>query len=452
MVEPEVNYEHPEYVRHKNQVATVQSVYDGIDTAKEKILRSPNEYEQDFTSRKEKATLDNYVERITTTITGNIFRKPIQYEGFSETSLKSFEHISGQDSLGQVAKTLTNDAVRDGSALILVDAPIDGGTPYLTVISRLDLINWSKDEEGLYTFAVIREEYEERIGRFGLEIRSQYRVIDEIGNVEIWRQSTDEKSATKWDLYQTIVTGYDFIPLYSLDIDAIPPLYDIAKININHLNAASKKDSYLETAGSPIPFGKGLGISGEDQVLGEGSIPEPALVLGVNSVVLTDNVEASFEWVEMTGGSIEALQADLIKKEDSMSARALTLQSESQKTATEVNRDSAESSSRLSDIAEDAEVTINNALDALSIISYGKPEVGVVTFNRDFTPQQMDGAMLATLSNMVMTGTLSKKTFLEALNEGEVIAIENIDDELAAIEDELLMVEDDNRTPTEPTE
>ena len=433
----DVTFKRPEYEAHENQVTLVNMVYGGIDTARTLIYKTPNENLTDYQNRLAKATLNNFVERIVTTMGGQIFRKPLSYEDIPQKIIdNSFPKISGNKNLNQFAKDLSELGIRDGKSYILVDIPSNGGDPYFSTVERSQLINWEKDDEGNFTMAVIAESYVEDTGAFSKEIKEQYRHIKPDGNVDIYREG-DTKDA--WDI-ETIETSYNFVPLYELDTGDVPPLYDIAVMNINYLNSFSKKDQYLDTAGSPIPFGKGLGIEGENNVLGEENddISQPALVLGVNSVVLTDNVEASFEWVEMSGGSIGALQDDLERKATAMSERAIAIMSESTKTATQTNAENSESDSRLSDIAEDTENTLNNAYNAWHKMKYTKDKVGDIIVNRDFNLKQIDSGLLSGLNALQLSGNISKRTLLQSLIKNEVVDIESIDDEIKQIEAESL--------------
>ncbi len=434
----DVTFLHPEYKAHRHQVKLVNDIYHGIDTAKELIFQSPNEYNTDYLARKEKATLDNFIERIVTAMSGQIFRKPLMFNEFSDAAIEEMEIIYQGKSLDEFGKDMAAMGIRDGKSFCLVDVLTDGGAPYFALYEREQLTNW-RIEDGIYTMVVLLETYQEEDG-FETGIYLQYRVIDEQGNVQIWRQF-DSKG--DWSIAEEIITSYNFLPFYALNVDEVPPLYDIAKINANHLNFSSKKDSYLETAGSPIPFGKGLGIDANAQVIGEGDVPAPALVLGVNSVVLTDNPEASFEWVEMSGNNIEALQKDLNLKAESMGQRALTLSSESTqvKTATQIQQENSESTSRLTDIASDLQQVLNIAYNSYCEMK-STTAVGEIILNKDYNNSLPDANIINGLNAAQIAGNLSRETFIESMVRAEYIEIESVDDELARIEDEMIPLEE----------
>ena len=439
MAQDSVTFKRPEYEAHEHQFTLCNQIYNGIDTAKELILKTPNEQNQDFTARIEKASLNNYVERIVTTMAGQIFRKPVTYNGINPTLVADYLETTDKNvHFNQFGKELTESAILNGKAFVLVDIPMNGGDPYFSLVKRPQLINWRKDEEGNFTMAVIAESYLDESGRFSIEVKEQYRVILPDGNIEIWRQS--ENAETGWTV-EEITTSYNFVPLFELDAGDVPPLYDIAKMNVNYLNSFSKKDQYLDTAGSPIPFFKGSGLNGDNDIFGDDDAEQPSIILGVNSVVLTDNPEAELKWVEMSGGSIEALQNDLDRKEKAMTEQALIVMSESTKTATQTQSEKEESASRLSDIAEDCENTLNKAFDAWHVMKYGTNAKGTIEVNRDFNLFVMDSGLLTGLTQLQVSGNLSKETLLRSLVKHEIVDIEDIELEIKRINDEIALGE-----------
>jgi len=432
-----VSFRRQEYDEAQPRIDLVRSIYNGIDTAKNTLVMSPREGSFDFNNRLSVATLDNFVEQITTAMTGKIFRKPLTIEDATSTEESLISILTKNQNLNQFAKELTTNAILDGKSYIMVDLPTDGGAPYFSLLYRSQIINWRKDAEGHFTLLVIKERYAIE-GEFEIEYKTQYRVIRENGDIDIYRGDDNP------ELYISISTSYDFIPVYELDIGEIPPLYDIAKLNIAHFNRASKKSSYLDTAGTPIPFGVGLGLD-ETDVDGEdlADNPEPGIILGVNSMVLTDNPEARLEWVEMSGQNDERLDNDLKRLEQAMAKRALKLQEESvkNKTATQTEEESSESASRLSDIAEDAERALNDAFNGAMMIAYSKEKTVNIMLNRDFSPITQDGNVITSLNTLQISGNLSKETLLKALNDSELVSIDSIDDEMARIEAENLGIE-----------
>lgn len=412
----DITFEHPKYIKHRAQVSLVQDFYGGIDTARQHLVKHSQENDLDFFNRYDTAILHNFVERIVTTQAGHIFRKAMSYEDVPENMIEFLDDMH----IAEFTKEVVEYANRDGKAYILVDMSTDGGEPYLSHIGRTQLINWRKKDTGEFTMAVIMETYEVDDG-FSLEYKTQYRHIKENGDVDIWRETT----AGYFEIVESIITTYNFMPLYELDLGDIPPLYDIATVNKNHFNAFSDKDTIVSKATRPSFFTKGLGLEGGED-----------LKLGVNYSINTDNVDATVEWIELKGESIPQAQDDLERKEKLMAVRALQSQEETQKTktATQSLQENSESTSRLSDIAEDCENAINQAYGALYMMKLSQEAVGQIVLNKDFREDAVDSNILLGLSTLVTAGNLSKETMLKALIKHEIVEIEDIDAELAQID------------------
>jgi hypothetical protein len=418
-----VTYQRDEYLAHKDQIDLVNSVYDGIDTAVSFLNQLPNEHDDSFEVRVKECTLNNHVERVVAAMSGQVTRKDLSYSNVPDKIISAMEVISGQDNLNQFAKELVVSSIKDGKGLVLVDMPVEGGSPMFTNIRRGQLINWRKDESGLYTFAVIMEQYTVDSGSFGLEANIQYRVIDKDGNVDIWREASE---GNEWEIVQSITTSYNFCPLFELDLGSIPPLYDIARVNIKHMNFVSIKDRFLKEAQDPILFAQNLGIEDGEKV-----------VIGVNQMMTTDNPDSSLSWVELDGSNYDIAERNIISLEDEMADRALRVQEESRvKTATQVNEESAESTSRLSDIATELENCLQLSLNAYSLMKYSVPLEGNVVVNRDFDSVVIDTTALAGLNTMQVSGNLSRRTLLKAVSNSELVEIEDIETELKDIEAE----------------
>ena len=419
-----VDFEHPKYITHKAQVKICNDCYNGIDTVRQYLTARVNENDTDFANRQTKAIFSNYVERIVITQAGTIFSKPVTYDEITDKTISLLDDLD----IAEFAKDSTQRALRDGKSYILVDMGLDGSDPYFTHIDRALLTNWRKDIEGNFTLAVIAEAYAVEDG-FAITYELQYRVIREDGNIEIWRKV----DKTGWEIHETITTSYNFVPLYELDISDVPPLYDIATVNINHFNAFSEKDSIISTSTQPSFFTKGLGIGDEEQ-----------LKIGVNYTINTDNDEADVKWIELGGQSIPFAQDDLDRKEKIMADRALQVQSESAKaqTATQVSIENSESTSRLSDIAQDLQNTINRAYNAWHLMKYNQEAIGTIQIPMDFKAETVDSNIVIGLNNLVVAGNLSKRTMLEALAKHEIIILESVDDELERIDEEFIPMDE----------
>jgi hypothetical protein len=430
-----VDFKHPDYLLSAEQVKYVKDIFDGIDTAKKYVKQAPRENDESYITRRDAATLKNFVKRAAEAFVGMIFRKPIDTVGFGKSVSAVFKNVDTKNTINKFSRDLTTTLIRDGKCFIAADTPIGGGNPYLAIIERNSVINWRKDSTGKYTMVVVYEVIEQPSGEFGIEVVEQWRVYKEDGNVDIYSKNANGE----YGLVKTIDTEYDYIPIVALDISELPPLYDIAKLTVKHMNRTSFKDKYLDMAAIPIPV-----IWGADENNGDGT--KPVFVIGVDEafVFTGSKQEGDFEWRELSGSSIKALQDDLSVIEEDITSgviRAATSDNATVKTATQAFYEAAESSNRVTVIANVVEIALNKAVIMLAdMANEPMPETARVIVNQDFNAITSANDDLRLLWEIYMGGALSIETFLNSLDSYEVV-------DIGSVEDELKRIGQDNFTP-----
>ena len=427
-----VAFLHPLYKKHQNQVKIVTDIYNGSDSASSYLSQFPQEIEDTFVDRKNKIALKNYVKRATEAFVGMIFRKPIDAIGYSENMMKITKRIDTKSTINQFARRITEKLIRDGKTYILVDSLQDGSNPYLISMDRNSVINWSKDENGNFTLIVIREFIEDRISEFEVDTIEQYRVYRDDGNITIYRQSEQE-----FYEYSYIETDLDYIPVQELSLDDIPPLYDIARLNIKHMNRTSAKDRYLDMAACPVPVIWGAEIDDEGSV----SSAKPALVIGVDEAFIFNGTkdECDFQWRELSGSSIDQLQNDLSVIEEDITSgviRASSSENTTMKTATQSYYEASEASNRVTVIANIVEYALNASLDIMIDMLGENDSVGGVIINKDYNAIAGSTTDLRLLWEMYLGGSLSLATLLNSMQQFELINIGSVDEEIKKIESE----------------
>lgn len=429
-----VDFKHPDYLTHAMQVDMVYNIFRGIDSATRYLSQAPREEITSFEERMAKATLKNYVKRATEAFVGMIFRKQVEITGFDEKIVEVTKKIDKKSTLNRFSRSLTTALVRDGKVHIAVDTPVGGGQPYFSILERLSVINWRKDETGRYTMLVYKETIAEENGDFGLDELTQWRVFKDDGNVEIWREA---EGKNEYYIYDYIETEYDYIPVVTIELDDIPPLYDIAKLNIKHMNRTSLKDKYLDMAAIPIPvIWDTAGIMDEQEVTGG---TKPVKVIGVDEafVLSGSKDEADFQWRELTGSSISALQNDLSVIEEDITSgviRAAQTENNSIKTATQSFYEAAESSNRVTVIANAIETGLNEAMLILAdMMNLAVDQTAELIVNKDFNAIMQGTDALRLLWEVYLEGGVSTETFLKSLQQFEVIDISSTADEIERI-------------------
>jgi len=435
MTDNTVTFQHPIYKEQKHRVALCNDIYDGYDSAKNYLLSPESENEKDFNIRVQLADYNNLFERIITSQVGQVFRKQIIYNEVPDKFVEWLKYLKFEQHLADA----TTRADIDGYGLIMLDMPVAGGEPYMVQIKRESLINW-RYIDGKFTLAVIAEQYEVDEG-FKLEYKTQYRVLHEDGNIDIWR-AVEGKGM---EIFESITTSYDFLPLYLADFGTMPPMYNLAVMNSILYNHDSSLGSGLFKVGMPSLLTKLLGLDENN-----------SLKLGVNYTVNTDDKDADMKWVEFEGKSIPVYMEFIKKLEVKIAERALQLDQvgvDQNKTATQVNRENSESNARLSDISSIMEFMANDIYEGLVRMKYKQEIAGSIELARDYKDEGITNNYVQQMTNLWVTGAISQETLLTSLIEKEQITIEDVQEEikLATEEMDARIPEESEQANTEPS-
>lgn len=442
----EVSSRHVNYTAHEHQVTLVNEVYGGVDTVKQHLFQFPQELATTFNTRQDRSTLRNFVKRAVAAFTGMIFRKPMEVLNYGARTTRSFAKIDTKNSIYHFTEQITNSATKDGITYILIDSPSKENTndnvtgPYLQHIERSQLINWRKDANGHFTMIVIEEVVEEPVGEFGTSFITQWRHYKDDGTIVVYRNSRDSNDASvrsTSDYYEVsrTVSDYKGVPLIEINIDEVPILYDIAKMNIKHYNRQSHKDRYLTMAALPIPLIWGADLDDT----GNPTSAKPALVIGVDEAFIFTGTkqDSDFEWRELSGDSIDLLEKDLDSIIEDITTgilRAAETSNAVQKTATEVQLLQAEASNRVSTISSAVETGMKEALVILSEFNLEKvPDNATFKLSRDFNASLMGNDGMRVVLESYMMGLMSIETFLTTMSDMELISIESAEKEIERI-------------------
>jgi len=410
------DFKHPSYLEHENQVARVSNIYDGVDSAKQYIQKYSQEETTDHSDRQDIATLDNFVFRTVEDIKNIIFRKPLDESGITNNDVKKYvDKIDLSSNLNTFSKRVLVNRIRDGFTFVLVDSSLFneeevvnkaqqndlGLRPYLINITRKNLLSWKKNDLGQYTQIVIQDTYEVETDYSRIS-KPQIKIWNDDGTIEIWRD--DEP-------FLTIPTGLTSIPIVKIGEDDIPPLYDLAKMNITHMNRDSEVSNYTRVGGAPF-----LSVFGD---LDDGAVPK---TLGINNGLrFKDKSVSDVRWVEMAGTNYEMLKDRILYHEEQMNRISVSfVQEQTNKTATQVNKESMTNESKATDYATQLEEGINDALELLDTYkvdgSYGENKIEV---NKDFDSSILTPEMVKSYREDYTLGIISYDKLIEYLVAGE---------------------------------
>jgi len=411
-------FENSEYQAHSAQLKLTEDIYNGTDSAVAYLRRFPKEETSVYAERQTDGSIDNYVKRTAETTRNIIFRKELDLEGLTNSEVQRWaEKIDFTNNLNEFAKITLLNRIRDGYTFILVDSikydseeittklqqEEKGIRPYFVNILRKNVINWTINSRGEYEVFTIKEIYEEKTNPYRTETKEQYRVFHIDGLIEIWRDGA---------LYDLFETGAKTITIVKIGNDLIPPLYDQAKINIQHMNRHSECNNYVRVGASPF-----LAVFGSL----DGDSPK---TLGINSgLKFADKDSSDVKWIEMTGSNYQIIQewmSVLVGQMDNISIEFATELKSA--TATEVEKASMSSESKLSNYSSELEDGLNLALEYLGLY---KDSLGLntVEVNKDFSANILTIEQFNMLMQLRTNGEISNERLMKAIERGEVLPL-----------------------------
>jgi len=367
----------------QNQVATVATpspVYDfmlsywqlpedlrgGTSVMREKrelyLPREPRESPQAYENRLRRTYLFNLYNRTLQAVTGLAFVKDVAVKNVPR-ELEYLQHnVDGTGrSLTELAYDLTIDAMQYGKSHAICDFPqvdtsnlthaqfMQGGyRPYFTHINPRNLIGWrTTDEVGVPVLQQARIT-ESKITASDLNEYADkvvyYVRVFKPGQVEV-HQYDPEFEQTTYEITETVDYSLPYIPLvtaYSNKtgfMEALPPMMDLAWLNLRHYQSSSDQNNILHVARVPFLFASGFE---------EGELENAEI--GASRMVVSSNPDSDIKHVEHSGQAIGAGRQDLMDLENQMAALGADLlvsKGVSRMTATARRLDQNESMSTL---------------------------------------------------------------------------------------------------------
>ncbi len=386
----------------------------------------PKEDKESYEARVKVATLFPAFQRTIEVFTGKPFSKPITIGEDTPERIRSWtENIDLQGrNLHAFAAALCEQALSYGFAGILVDYPpttdqdgkqlyptqaaeaAAGVRPYFVHIHPQNILGWrSRQIQGAEVLTQLRllECVTEDDGEFGDKKIEQVRVLSP-GAWQVWRKSDAPTAEKEWVMYQegtTTLKQIPFVPIYGKRqgfMQALPPLMEMAHMNIKHWQSQSDQDTILHVA--RVPIMSVTGIEDEKWTLTVGSSTAVKLPIG-----------SEMKFVEHTGAAIEAGRKSLLDLEDQMRQAGAELLVIKPGNVTEVQSmaDNEQGSCTLQRIVGDLEDSIDQALQFMADW-VGEPQGGHVEIYDDFGAATLAEASAELLLKMKQSGDLSRPT------------------------------------------
>lgn len=394
------------------------------------LPQEPRELDESYDNRLARSVCPPYYQRLERMLAGMLTRKPVRLNDVSDIVR---EQLFDVDLLGNDLNVWTYETarkmVRYGHVGVLVDAPAAGqnGRPYWVTYTPREILGWRTElVEGQQQLSQLRllEKVIVNDGLYGEKEVEQVRVLTP-GNFELHRR--DEKSGD-FQVFDSGTTTLDRIPFsvaYSNRVNFMesrPPLEDIAELNLKAYQVQSDLDNQLHICAVPMLAFFGFPSAAEEVSAGPGeAIAFPA--------------EGKAEYIEPSGNSFESQFRRLEQvayQINELGLSAVLGQKLSAETAEAKRIDRSQGDSTMMVIAQNMQDLIDNCLDYhaqyLNIT-----EVGSSYVNRDFLGARLEPQDIQALLQLYTAGTITQKTLLDRLSEGEVLGDEfDIEEELEA--------------------
>lgn len=415
--------------------------------AEEYLPHHPAESSVAYELRKRRAVLRNYFRLTVSAMTGKVFAKEMQLG--EDVPPRLAELAENIDLAGRHISIFAREAFKKalvpGLSYILVDYPPAedarslaeerqrGARPYWVLLEAEDVIGVRYETQGgqiILTQLRIHRCFSEPVGAFGEQDVEEVRVLDlvreetEAAHVAftIWRkiQPNDKRRKAQWEIHQEGRMSIPVIPLvpvytgYVAPFEAVPPLEDLAYMNLEHFQIRSDQRNALNVASFPILAATGV----KDEA--EGGDDEA--VIGPNQYLTSDNEAAKFYYVESNGAHLEAGRKELQDLEEAMRAFGVQFQVRQSGAESATGRvlDANEVLSPLQAMALGLKDAIENALQ-LTAMWEGLPEGGSVTVNTELSLTATEAAEVQALIAARQAGEISRERFVTELRRRGIL-------------------------------
>ena len=392
------------------------------------LMQEPRELDESYDNRLARSVCPPYYIRLERMLAGMLTRKPVRLNDTSDDiRLQLFDvDLMGND-LNVWTYETARKMIRYGHVGVLVDAPAkgEGGRPYWVTYTPRDILGWRTEMiDGQLQFTQLRllEKVSEPDGLYGEKITEQVRLLT-TDSFEIHRKDKNNK----FSLYEEGTNPLGTIPFsvaYSNRLNLLesrPPMADIAELNLKAYQIQSDLDNQLHISAVPMLAFYGFPQNAEEVSAGPGeAIAFPA--------------DGRAEYIETDGKSYDAQFRRLDRLESQINELGLAAvlgQKLSAETAEAKRIDRSQGDSTMMVVAQQMQDMIDNCLMFHS--QYINSEAGSCFVNRDFLSQRLEPLEIQALLTLYTSGSITQKTLLDQLTEGEVLGDEfDVEEEIEA--------------------
>ena len=392
------------------------------------LPQEPREQDDAYENRLARSTCPPYFQRLERMLAGMLTRKPVKLQDVGDMQR---EQLFDVDLQGNDLNVWTYEAarkmIRYGHVGVLVDVPQDGnGRPYWVTYTPREILGYRTEIiDGKTTFTQLRllEKIIEPEGDYGEKEVTQVRVLYQ-GRYEIHRKNDNGKFVVV-DEGETTLSEIPFSVDYANRLtlmESRPPLEDIAELNIKAYQVQSDLDNQLHISAVPLLGFFGFPQSSEEVTAG----PNEAIAFPA---------EGRAEYIEPTGRSFDSQfqrLEQLEKQINELGLAAVLGQKLSAETAEAKKIDRSQGDSTMMVVAQQMQDLIDNSL-VFHAQLLNTTEIGSSFVNRDFLSTRLEPKEIQSLLQLYTAGTITQKTLLDQLTQGEVLGDEfDVEEEIEA--------------------
>lgn len=442
--------QHPDYQATQDVRTKSRHIYEGGDVVKAEkttyLYQENNESDADYTLRLKRAVLDPYVEKIVTARLALLFRKN------PERSLPSDleQWAEDVDRKGTPADVFFSDAAReamvDGIHWVLIDMPKADEAypsaraereaqhrPFFEHVPGNAVIDWSVGPDKRLDWAVVKETINISRPEAGQDIEqvSQWKIWTRTGWQRYQASAGDSGADQAYSLIEQGTHNLGQVPLIPFmgvrrtDYSGWPVCRTILDHVLQIYNKESDLDWFERLLAHPIPYtispnkpekldtGKGLWVQSS-----------------------ADGAPIEVGYMEPTASGFDSIRKSI----DSLQARILRI------ALAQAKKESAQVQSAEGQ-REDRKIFSSSLTSASQHYQFAEQRCwnlmarwrGItgdidVTYNTDFEDKRIDETMVKELAELVGGDMITRRTFLQILNEGELMPESfDVDEEIQAL-------------------
>jgi hypothetical protein len=384
------------------------------------LPQEPRELDESYDARLSRSVCPPYYQRLERMLAGMLTRKPVRLNDVSDVVREQLFDVDLQgNDLNVWTYEATRKLVRYGHIGVLVDAPAAGelGRPYWVTYTPREILGWRTEmRDGAQQLSQLRllEKVIVPDGDYGEKEVEQVRVLTP-GAFEIHRMGKNGQL----EIHDSGVTTLDHIPFavaYSNRVNFMesrPPLEDIAELNLKAYQVQSDLDNQLHISAVPMLAFFGFPSSAEEVSAGPGeAISFPAEGRAEYIAPPSNAFDSQFRRLDQLAYQINELGLS-----------AVLGQKLSAETAEAKRIDRSQGDSTMMVIAQNMQDLIDNCL-AHHAHYLNIADVGSSFVNRDFLGTRLEPQEIQSLLQLYTAGTITQKTLLDQLYEGEVLGDE----------------------------